>query len=144
MSRLGNIFLHCTYTALQAGGHPAERAQKGQTVHAHVCDPDDQRAHGRETRTSRWLSHESVAVSLDHYGNWIKETQKIAEDVSRDANARNDGESHGATESNEHRPDEFFGYALGHLITLSILVKLFWSLYQPLAYPLMGVADQFP
>src|SRR5258708_35519163 len=51
--------------------------------------------------TSRCLSHESVAVSLDHYGNWIKETQKIAEDVSRVANARNDGESHRATESNE-------------------------------------------
>ena len=38
--------------------------------------------------TSKWLGHESVAVTLEHYGNWIKETQKLAEDVSRDANAR--------------------------------------------------------
>jgi integrase len=37
---------------------------------------------------SKWLGHESVAVTLQHYGNWIKETQKLAEDVSRDANAR--------------------------------------------------------
>ena len=37
---------------------------------------------------SRWLGHESVAVTLQHYGNWIKETQKLAEDVSRDANAK--------------------------------------------------------
>jgi hypothetical protein len=37
---------------------------------------------------SKWLGHESVAVTLAHYGNWIKETQRLAEDVSRDANAR--------------------------------------------------------
>jgi integrase len=37
---------------------------------------------------SKWLGHESVAVTLEHYGNWIKETQKLAEDVSRDANAK--------------------------------------------------------
>ena len=37
---------------------------------------------------SKWLGHESVAVTLEYYGNWIKETQKLAEDVSRDANAR--------------------------------------------------------
>jgi hypothetical protein len=37
---------------------------------------------------SKWLGHESIAVTLQHYGNWIKETQKLAEDVSRDANAR--------------------------------------------------------
>jgi hypothetical protein len=37
---------------------------------------------------SKWLGHESVAVTLAHYGNWIKETQKLAEDVSRDANAK--------------------------------------------------------
>ncbi len=37
---------------------------------------------------SKWLGHESVAVTLQHYGNWIKETQKLAEDVSRDANAK--------------------------------------------------------
>ena len=27
-------------------------------------------------------------MTLQLYGNWIKETQKLAEDVSRDANAR--------------------------------------------------------
>jgi hypothetical protein len=27
-------------------------------------------------------------VTLAHYGNWIKETQRLAEDVSRDANAK--------------------------------------------------------
>src|SRR5260370_14355209 len=37
---------------------------------------------------SKWLGHESVAVTLQHYGNWIKETQRLAEDVSRDANAK--------------------------------------------------------
>ena len=37
---------------------------------------------------SKWLGHESVAVTLQHYGNWIEETQKLAEDVSRDANAK--------------------------------------------------------
>jgi hypothetical protein len=37
---------------------------------------------------SKWLGHESVAVTLAHYGNWIKETQRLAEDVSRDANAK--------------------------------------------------------
>jgi hypothetical protein len=37
---------------------------------------------------SRWLGHESLAVTLQHYGNWIKETQRLAEDVSRDANAK--------------------------------------------------------
>ena len=37
---------------------------------------------------SKWLGHESVAVTLAHYGNWIKETQKLAEDGSRDANAK--------------------------------------------------------
>ena len=57
---------------------------------------------------------------------------------------KNDGRGDGAAESNEHRPDEFFGYAFRHLIPLSILVKLFWSPYQSLPYPLMGVADQFP
>jgi len=37
---------------------------------------------------SKWLGHESVAVTLEHYGNWIKTTQMMAEDVSRDANAK--------------------------------------------------------
>ena len=29
-----------------------------------------------------------TGVTLEHYGNWIKETQRLAEDVSRDANAK--------------------------------------------------------
>ena len=57
---------------------------------------------------------------------------------------KNDGRGDGAAESNEHRSDEFFGHAFRHPIPLSILVELFWSPYQPLPYPLMGVADQFP
>jgi hypothetical protein len=53
---------------------------------------------------SRWLGHESVAVTLQHYGNWIKETQKLAEDVSRDANAKIMAKV--AALRNEHRPDD--------------------------------------
>jgi hypothetical protein len=83
-------------------------------------------------------------VTLEHYGNWIKETQKLAEDVSRDANARMRAKITGPAESNEHRPDELFGYAFGHPITLSFLVKLIWSLYQSLPYPLVRVAHQVP
>jgi hypothetical protein len=67
-----------------------------------------------------------------------------SEDVSRDANRKMMAGADGATESDEHRPDEFFSYAFRHLIPLPILVKLFWSLHQPLPYPLMGVANQFP
>ena len=37
---------------------------------------------------SQWFGHESVAVTPEHYENWIKETQNLAEDVSRDANAK--------------------------------------------------------
>jgi hypothetical protein len=80
-------------------------------------------------------------VSLGHAGNWTKETQKLAEDVSRNANRKMMAGADGATESDEHRPDEFFSYAFRHLIPLPILVKLFWSPHQPLPYPLMGVAN---
>jgi hypothetical protein len=48
------------------------------------------------------------------------------------------------SESDEDRTDELFGDAAGLLITLSTLEELFRSSYQPLPYPLMGVADQFP
>jgi len=37
---------------------------------------------------SKWLGHESVSITLEHYGNWIKTTQILAEDVSREANAK--------------------------------------------------------
>jgi len=93
---------------------------------------------------SRWLGHESLAVTLQHYGNWIKETQRLAEDVSREANAKMMAKVTAATESDEDRTNEFFGDAAGHPITLSILEELFRSSYQPLPDPLMGVADQFP
>jgi hypothetical protein len=29
-----------------------------------------------------WLGHESVAVTLEHYVNWIKETDRLAEEVN--------------------------------------------------------------
>ena len=37
---------------------------------------------------SKWLGHESRALTREYYGNWIKTMQIIAEDVSRDANAK--------------------------------------------------------
>jgi integrase len=55
---------------------------------------------------SKWLGHESVAVTLQHYGNWIKETQKLAEDVSRDANAKMMAKVAALRDQNEHRPDD--------------------------------------
>ena len=29
-----------------------------------------------------WLGHESVAVTLEHYGNWIKEADRPADEVN--------------------------------------------------------------
>jgi site-specific recombinase XerD len=37
---------------------------------------------------SKWLGHGSIAVTVAHYSNWIGTTKKLAEDVSREANAR--------------------------------------------------------
>jgi integrase len=37
---------------------------------------------------SKWLGHESVAVTLEHYGNWIGETKKMAEEASEEAHRR--------------------------------------------------------
>jgi site-specific recombinase XerD len=37
---------------------------------------------------SKWLGHSKVAVTMEHYSNWIATTRKLAEDVSREANAR--------------------------------------------------------
>ena len=36
---------------------------------------------------SKWLGHESAAVTVKHYQNWIGSTRQVAEKVSRDANA---------------------------------------------------------
>jgi integrase len=90
-------FFTCTYTALRMRVDTlAERAQAEKSF-AHAFSPHCLRhtfaiQHinvGTDVKLiSKWLGHESVAVTLEHYGNWIKETQKLAEDVSRDANAR--------------------------------------------------------
>jgi len=90
-------FFTCTYTALRMRVDTlAERAQKDK-LFAHTFSPHCLRhtfaiQHinvGTDVKLiSRWLGHESVAVTLEHYGNWIKTTQIIAEDVSRDANAK--------------------------------------------------------
>jgi integrase len=90
-------FFTCTYTALRMRVDTlAARAQKDQPF-THPFSPHCLRhtfaiQHinvGTDVKLiSKWLGHESVAVTLEHYGNWIKETQKLAEDVSRDANAK--------------------------------------------------------
>ena len=90
-------FFTCTYTALRMRVDTlAERAQKDKPF-THAFSPHCLRhtfaiQHinvGTDVKLiSKWLGHESVAVTLEHYGNWIKETQKLAEDVSRDANAK--------------------------------------------------------
>jgi integrase len=90
-------FFTCTYSALRMRVDTlAERAQKEKSF-AHAFSPHCLRhtfaiQHinmGTDVKLiSKWLGHESVAVTLQHYGNWIKETQKLAEDVSRDANAK--------------------------------------------------------
>ena len=90
-------FFTCTYTALRGRVDTlAERAQKDKPF-THTFSPHCLRhtfaiQHfnvGTDVKLiSKWLGHESVAVTLEHYGNWIKETQKLAEDVSRDANAK--------------------------------------------------------
>jgi integrase len=90
-------FFTCTYTTLRGRVDAlAERAQKDKPF-THAFSPHCLRhtfaiQHinvGTDVKLiSRWLGHESVAVTLQHYGNWIKETQKLAEDVSRDANAK--------------------------------------------------------
>src|SRR6516164_1031713 len=90
-------FFTCTYTALRMRIDAlAERAQKEKPF-AHAFSPHCLRhtfaiQHinvGTDVKLiSKWLGHESVAVTLDHYGNWIRTTQVIAEDQSREANAR--------------------------------------------------------
>ena len=90
-------YFTCTYTALRMRIDAlAERAQRDQPF-THAFSPHCLRhtfaiQHinvGTDVKLiSKWLGHESVAVTLAHYGNWIKETQRLAEDVSRDANAK--------------------------------------------------------
>jgi integrase len=90
-------FFTCTYSALRERVDTlAERAQKDKPF-THAFSPHCLRhtfaiQHinvGTDVKLiSKWLGHESVAVTLEHYGNWIKETQKLAEEVSRDANSK--------------------------------------------------------
>jgi integrase len=90
-------FFTCSHTALRMRVDTlAERAQQ-EAPFTHAFSPHCLRhtfaiQHinvGTDVKLiSKWLGHESVAVTLQHYGNWIKETQKLAEDVSRDANAK--------------------------------------------------------
>ena len=90
-------FFTCRYSALRMRIDTlAERAQKERPF-THAFSPHCLRhtyaiQHinvGTDVKLiSKWLGHESVAVTLAHYGNWIKETQRLAEDVSRDANAK--------------------------------------------------------
>jgi integrase len=90
-------FFTSTYTALRMRVDTlAQRAQRDKPF-THAFSPHCLRhtfaiQHinvGTDVKlVSKWLGHESVAVTLAHYGNWIKETQRLAEDVSRDANAK--------------------------------------------------------
>lgn len=91
------FFFTCSYTALRMRVDTlAERAQKGKRF-AHPFSPHCLRhsfaiQHFNEGTpvelVSKWLGHESTAVTITHYNNWIGSTREIAEDVSRDANAR--------------------------------------------------------
>jgi integrase len=90
-------FFTCTYSALRGRVDTlAERAQEDKPF-THAFSPHCLRhtfaiQHinvGTDVKLiSKWLGHESIAVTMEHYGNWIKETQKLAEGASRDANAR--------------------------------------------------------
>ena len=90
-------FFTCTYTALRMRIDALARRTQREKPFTHAFSPHCLRhtfaiQHinvGTDMkRISKWLGHESVAVTLAHYGNWIKETQRRAEDVSRDANAK--------------------------------------------------------
>jgi integrase len=90
-------FITCSYSALRMRIDAlAERAQQNKAF-AHRFSPHCLRhtfaiQHinvGTDVKLiSKWLGHESVAVTLKHYGNWIRTTQVIAEDLSREANAK--------------------------------------------------------
>jgi integrase len=90
-------FFTCSYTALRMRVDTlAARAQKDRPF-AHAFSPHCLRhtfaiQHinvGTDVKLiSKWLGHESVAVTLEHYGNWIRTTQVMAEELSREANAK--------------------------------------------------------
>jgi integrase len=90
-------FFTCSYTALRMRVHTlAERAQKKKPF-AHPFSPHCLRHtfaiqhfnHGTPVEyVSRWLGHETVAVTIKHYRRWIKTTRQIAESAGREANAR--------------------------------------------------------
>jgi integrase len=90
-------FFTCSYTALRGRlDVMATRAQKDRRF-THDFSPHCLRHtfaiqhinEGTDIKlVSKWLGHESVAVTQAHYGNWIKATQIMAEDVNRGANAR--------------------------------------------------------
>jgi len=91
------FYFTCTYTALRERVNTlAERAQK-EIPFSHHFSPHClrhtfaiQHIHaGTDIKwISKWLGHESVAVTLEHYGNWIGETRRLAEEVSEEANRR--------------------------------------------------------
>ncbi|MGJ5818793.1 tyrosine-type recombinase/integrase [Paludibaculum fermentans] len=91
------FFFTCSYTALRMRVDTfAERAQKEQPF-KHPFSPHClrhtfaiQHIHqGTDMKfISKWLGHESVSVTHEHYGNWIGTTKKIAADANREANDR--------------------------------------------------------
>ncbi len=91
------FFFTCSYTALRMRVDTlAERAQKDNPF-KHPFSPHClrhtfaiQHIHqGTDIKfISKWLGHESVGVTLEHYGNWIGTTKKIAADANREANER--------------------------------------------------------
>jgi integrase len=91
------FYFTCSYTALRERVNTlAERAQK-ENPFSHHFSPHClrhtfaiQHIHaGTDIKwISKWLGHESVAVTLEHYGNWIGETKKMAEEASEEAHRR--------------------------------------------------------
>ena len=90
-------FFTCGYSALRERVDTlAARAQR-ERVFKHPFSPHCLRHtfaiqhlnHGTDIKlVSKWLGHGSVAITMAHYSNWIGTTKKLAEDVSREANAR--------------------------------------------------------
>jgi integrase len=90
-------FFTCSYTALRERVTTlAYRAQQDKPF-AHHFSPHCLRytfaiQHLNEGTpvelVSKWLGHESVAVTMKHYRNWIHTTRTLAEKTSREANAR--------------------------------------------------------
>ena len=127
------FYFTCTYTALRERVNTlAERAQK-EIPFSHHFSPHClrhtfaiQHIHaGTDIKwISKWLGHESVAVTLEHYGNWIGETKKLAEEVSEEANRRMMAKIAANPKSEEHRPHEFFCHAFRNEIAFPDPVQL--------------------